>query len=111
MRAARERQGMAGNAEAGRGGPRTPVLCLADEFRDFRTDHLAPAAPRENAVVAAAGRGVVALARGRYATAQADGGARLPLPGNIVELALAAEKGHLLDLDRPHGLPANRKTD
>src|SRR5690606_25706665 len=87
---------------AGPWGPR--ALRLADEFGDFRTDHLAPAAARENAVMTAARRRVVAFAGGRDAAAQPDGGAGLALSGDVVELAFDGQQRDVLDVGRTHRL-------
>src|SRR5579885_3868713 len=69
----------------------------ADELAYFRIDHVAPAPAAEDAVVAGALDGEMALARGRYTGTQLVRGLGLAGAGDVVELALDGEQRAGLD--------------
>src|SRR5690606_637099 len=82
-----------------------PLAVRGDEVAHFRIDDLAPATSAEDAVVAGARGGQVALHPLRDAGAQVVRGPRLALPGNVVEFALDGEQRDLADVAR-HDVPA-----
>src|SRR5688572_10272779 len=86
--------------------PDPEFLRVPDEVAHAREDELAPAPPRENAVVPDPRRGEVAAALARNVEAERVRGFGLAVARDVVELAFNGEERRVADRLRPHTLIA-----